>query len=371
MTPTDNEDFDRACERASAAAPLQEDARRCDGCGQTPCRWSVPCGRRTQRRSAHAASPQPAPAPVQVDDALGRFGHHPDPATDFEVEVTSLQGRLFNAKHAIPDKHGLTESVAQVADAIKRAMTFRVGGVETSVRAKSILRALELDATQPPAPAPVQPAFQFLCGGARFKLAAGKNGAEFRAFPHELSGQWVALVDASDDRHMKAAHPPAPATASGGDAAGHIAMLRSLRLMYDDGVMVADDHAGTVGALEAAIAALAVASEPEPDLDAYDPKSGELVAQWLFRNGFHELAAVVRAQLDMRAPRKAPPPLPDDTKRLDWLSLNPRGADIVVDGQRKPCVFWGVSAAPEWTLRQAIDAAMDASAARGEKGVGS
>lgn len=97
-------------------------------------------------------APHPAPAPVQVDDTLGRFGHHPDPATDFEVEVTSLQGRLFNAKHAIPDKHGVTESVAQVADAIKRAMTFRVGGVETSVRAKSILRALELDAAQPPAP---------------------------------------------------------------------------------------------------------------------------------------------------------------------------------------------------------------------------
>lgn len=96
---------------------------------------------------------QPAPAPVQVGDALGRFGHHPDPATDFEVEVTSLQGRLFNAKHAIPDKHGVTESVAQVADAIKRAMTFRVGGVETSVRAKSILHALEQEAAHPPAPA--------------------------------------------------------------------------------------------------------------------------------------------------------------------------------------------------------------------------
>jgi hypothetical protein len=99
------------------------------------------------------AAPQPAPVPVQADDALGRFGHHPDPATDFEVEVTSLQGRLFNAKHAIPDKHGVTESVAQVADAIKRAMTFRVGGVETSVRAKSILRALEQESAHPPAPA--------------------------------------------------------------------------------------------------------------------------------------------------------------------------------------------------------------------------
>lgn len=63
--------------------------------------------------------------------------------------------------------------------------------------------------------------------------------------------------------------------------------------------------------------AQAVAIEPEPDLDAHDPKSGELVAQWLFRNGFRELAAVVRAQLDMRAPRKATPPLPEGVSEED------------------------------------------------------
>jgi hypothetical protein len=122
---------------------------------------------------------QPAPAPVQVDDAIGKFGHHPDPATDFEVEVTSLQGRLFNAKHAIPDKHGVTESVAQVADAIKRAMTFRVGGVETSVRAKSILRALELDATQPTAP-----------GEAELPLGADPVAWTFQ---HEDTGRMTTL----------------------------------------------------------------------------------------------------------------------------------------------------------------------------------
>lgn len=25
-------------------------SQRCDGCGQTPCRWSVPCGTRAKRR---------------------------------------------------------------------------------------------------------------------------------------------------------------------------------------------------------------------------------------------------------------------------------------------------------------------------------
>lgn len=168
MKPKDNEDSGRACERASAAAspqpapaPVQADASRSwpeDAQHENGNYWCecVECGHHftghKRRRVCKVCAQPPAPAPVQVDDALGRFGHHPDPATDFEVEVTSLQGRLFNAKHAIPDKHGVTESVAQVADAIKRAMTFRVGGVETSVRAKSILRALELDAAQPPAP---------------------------------------------------------------------------------------------------------------------------------------------------------------------------------------------------------------------------
>lgn len=46
-----------------------------------------------------------------------------------------------------------------------------------------------------------------------------------------------------------------------------------------------------------------------------------------------------------------------DAERLDWLSLHPRGAQIMVDGSTKDCVFWGVSSDPENTLRDAIDAA--------------
>lgn len=41
----------------------------------------------------------------------------------------------------------------------------------------------------------------------------------------------------------------------------------------------------------------------EPDLDAHDPASGELAAQWLYGNGFKELAYVIRTQLDMRGAR--------------------------------------------------------------------
>ena len=49
--------------------------------------------------------------------------------------------------------------------------------------------------------------------------------------------------------------------------------------------------------------------------------------------------------------------LEEDFRRIEWLSLNPRGASTIIDGKARPCVFWGVSSAPENTLRQAIDAA--------------
>lgn len=83
-----------------------------------------------------------------------------------------------------------------------------------------------------PAPAPVQVDARFLCGGARFKLAAGKNGAEFSAFPAELAGQWIALVDATDNRHMTAAQPPAP-----GETAAAVRTLTKLGYTYHGSVL--------------------------------------------------------------------------------------------------------------------------------------
>lgn len=57
----------------------------------------------------------------------------------------------------------------------------------------------------------------------------------------------------------------------------------------------------------------------------------------------------------------------EDTARLNWLATNPRGAEIVVDGERRPCVFWGISADPEQTLREALDAAMRTAAQQDRK----
>lgn len=43
---------------------------------------------------------------------------------------------------------------------------------------------------------------------------------------------------------------------------------------------------------------------------------------------------------------------------MDLLALHPRGAQVVINGQATPCVFWGVSSYPDNTIREAIDAAM-------------
>ncbi|WP_282266551.1 hypothetical protein [Stenotrophomonas sp. PS02298] len=59
---------------------------------------------------------------------------------------------------------------------------------------------------------------------------------------------------------------------------------------------------GTYG-IDGYAAAPVAAAPVEPDLDAYDPASGELAAQWLYRNGLEKLAAVVRGQLDIRGAR--------------------------------------------------------------------
>lgn len=81
---------------------------------------------------------------------------------------------------------------------------------------------------------------------------------------------------------------------------------------------------------------------------------------WFVLNLIREL---LREEGNSLEPAVATPAEVTDTARLNWLSMNPRGAEIVIDGVRKPCVFWGVSSAPENTLREAIDAAMLAAAA--------
>jgi hypothetical protein len=83
-------------------------------------------------------------APTAVDgEKLGRFGWHPDPAIDFETEVGDLDAELTNLKNGFENG---TPPLAELMTRIERAMTFRVGAVETCVTAKARLRELEKEA---------------------------------------------------------------------------------------------------------------------------------------------------------------------------------------------------------------------------------
>ena len=66
---------------------------------------------------------------------LGRFGHHPDPATDYCCEVDRLEGEAYEAGVGMRDP-------MDVRAAAEKAMGFRVGGDPLAVRAKGVLRDL-------------------------------------------------------------------------------------------------------------------------------------------------------------------------------------------------------------------------------------
>ena len=67
-------------------------------------------------------------------------------------------------------------------------------------------------------PAPPAAAVPFLCNGSRFKVSVRDNGScGLFALPRELGGQWVALVDATDGKHL--AQQPAAAVPEGYAAA--------------------------------------------------------------------------------------------------------------------------------------------------------
>lgn len=76
-------------------------------------------------------------------EGLGRFGHHPDPAIDFCIEVETLESRLHQAENGLCKPGDKPETITAVLSDIQRAMAFTVGGDPGSVRAKAILRELE------------------------------------------------------------------------------------------------------------------------------------------------------------------------------------------------------------------------------------
>jgi hypothetical protein len=77
---------------------------------------------------------------MDTHERLARFGHHPDPAIDFCIEVEVLEGETHNI--AVGFTNG-TPPRAEIAERIARAMEFRVGGDEGAVNAKCELRKIE------------------------------------------------------------------------------------------------------------------------------------------------------------------------------------------------------------------------------------
>lgn len=73
-------------------------------------------------------------------ERLGRFGHHPDPAIDFCVEVECLENEIGN--HLSGFLNG-TPTMSELRERLARAMEFRVGGDEGAVAAKQVLRGVE------------------------------------------------------------------------------------------------------------------------------------------------------------------------------------------------------------------------------------
>lgn len=78
-------------------------------------------------------------------EKLGRFGHHPDPANDFCIEVEAIQGQFFDATHAISKPGTLPATVEEVYARVQKAMEFHVGADEIAVSAKHLLRGLEVE----------------------------------------------------------------------------------------------------------------------------------------------------------------------------------------------------------------------------------
>lgn len=75
-------------------------------------------------------------------ERLGRFGHHPDPAIDFCVEVECLEGLAYDITVGLQGRE-------PVARRVNRAMQFRVGGDLHAIAAKEALRELERQVGHP------------------------------------------------------------------------------------------------------------------------------------------------------------------------------------------------------------------------------
>lgn len=66
-----------------------------------------------------------------------KFGHHPNPAYDFCIEVDVIEGELADERAGLPARFDIRERIAV-------AMRYRVGGDARCIAAKEALRQMEV-----------------------------------------------------------------------------------------------------------------------------------------------------------------------------------------------------------------------------------
>lgn len=90
---------------------------------------------------------------IEADAAetVAKFGHHPEPATDFCVEVEAIEGEWFNVQ--VGFENG-TPSKDELMKRVDAAMAFRVGGDLNAIKAKALLREIDKGMKAGPSSAP-------------------------------------------------------------------------------------------------------------------------------------------------------------------------------------------------------------------------
>jgi len=79
---------------------------------------------------------------METTEKLARFGHHPDPAIDFCIEVEEIEAMHCNVQLGLAEKGEMRERDRRIL----HAMDFRVGGTQDAVEAKDRLREIEREA---------------------------------------------------------------------------------------------------------------------------------------------------------------------------------------------------------------------------------
>jgi hypothetical protein len=74
-------------------------------------------------------------------EKLGRFGHHPDPAIDYCVEVEELEGMMFNRRVGFDAEPSLDERVG-------KALGFSVAGDQNAIGARQTLKEIDAELRQ-------------------------------------------------------------------------------------------------------------------------------------------------------------------------------------------------------------------------------